>query len=373
MRFAAGLLSLALPLAAVAQTISNLSIFDPPSDYLDPQVLYARPLELSDGTLLATWENYSPEPPMVYFPIVKSTDGGKSWKQISKVTDQVNGWGLRYQPFLYQLPQRFGKYPKGTILCSGSSIPTDLSVTLIEVYASLDKGYTWEFVSHVARGGEALPNHGLTPVWEPFLMTYKNKLILYYSDQRRNQTNSQVLVHQTTTNLKKWSSVATDVAYDDNYFARPGMPTVAKLPNGEYIYAYEYGGEASSSNYWFPVYYRISKDPLKFTKAEHHRVDVGSTTPTGSPYVVWSKHGGKNGTIILSGGGNAEIFTNQKLGHPAYWKKWAVPQPAAYTRALLVFKHDPDLLMIMGGGQLPPGKTNEISLSVVRLSKVMKE
>lgn len=172
MRFLAGLLSLALPIAVAKKlsSISNLSIYDPPDNYTDPQVLYARPLELFDGTLLATWENYSPEPPLVYFPIVKSVDGGKSWKSISKVTDQVNGWGLRYQPFLYQLPQKIGKYPRGTILCAGNSIPTDLSETRIDVYASLDGGYTWEFVSHVAHGGEALPNNGLTPVWEPFLM-----------------------------------------------------------------------------------------------------------------------------------------------------------------------------------------------------------
>lgn len=376
MRFISSLVSLVLPLAAVAHkltTISNLSIYDPPADYNDPQVLYARPLELSDGTLLATWENYSPEPPMVYFPIFKSTDGGKKWKEISKVTDQVNGWGLRYQPFLYELPQRFGKYPKGTILLSGSSIPTDLSQTLIEVYASRDKGYTWEFVSHVALGGEALPNHGLTPVWEPFLMTYKEKLVLYYSDQRDNATHSQKMVHQTTTDLKKWSAVVDDVAYE-NYYARPGMPTVAKLPNGEYIFAYEYGGEPSQSAYWFPVYYRISKDPLNFSAAEHHRVDpINGATPAGSPYVVWSKYGGKNGTIVINGASNSEIYTNQKLGHPAYWKKWSVPQPNAYTRALMVFKEDPDMLMIMGGGYLPPGKTNEISLSVVRLSEIMKE
>jgi hypothetical protein len=101
---------------------------------------------------------------------VKSKDGGKTWKEISKVKDTQNNWGLRYQPFLYELPRQFGKFPKGTVLISGSSIPTDLSETLIEVYASRDKGYTWEFVSHVALGGEALPNHGLTPVWEPFLM-----------------------------------------------------------------------------------------------------------------------------------------------------------------------------------------------------------
>lgn len=181
------------------------------------------------------------------------------------------------------------------------------------------------------------------------------------------------MVHQTTTDLKKWSAVVDDVAYE-NYYARPGMPTVAKLPNGEYIFAYEYGGEPSQSAYWFPVYYRISKDPLNFSAAEHHRVDpINGATPAGSPYVVWSKYGGKNGTIVINGASNSEIYTNQKLGHPAYWKKWSVPQPNAYTRALMVFKEDPDMLMIMGGGYLPPGKTNEISLSVVRLSEIMKE
>jgi hypothetical protein len=174
MRFAT-IVSFLLPLVAAkpaqkGKTFSNVEIFDPPTNYNDPQVLYARPLELSDGTLLATWENYSPEPPHVWFPIVKSKDGGKTWKEISKVKDTQNNWGLRYQPQLYELPRRFGKYPKGTVLISGSSIPTDLSETLIEVYASLDKGYTWEFVSHVALGGEAKPEHGLTPVWEPFLM-----------------------------------------------------------------------------------------------------------------------------------------------------------------------------------------------------------
>lgn len=160
---------LLLPLAA-AQTFSNNVIFDPPDNYTDPQVLYARSLELCDGTLLATWENYSPEPPLVWFPIYESTDGGVSWTEISKVTDEVNGWGLRYQPTLYQLTEPIGDFEKGTVLLSGNSIPTDLSLTQIDVYASRDSGHTWEFVSHVAAGGEALPNNGLTPVWEPFFL-----------------------------------------------------------------------------------------------------------------------------------------------------------------------------------------------------------
>ena len=44
-----------------ATNVSNNVIFAPPSDYLDPQVLYARTVELANGDILATWENYSPE------------------------------------------------------------------------------------------------------------------------------------------------------------------------------------------------------------------------------------------------------------------------------------------------------------------------
>lgn len=185
-----GLLSLGLVLAAPAlrsldnppptlsertlpsSTISNNVIFSPPSNagWTDPRVLYSRAIELSDGSLLATWENYSKEPPLVYFPIFKSTDGGVKWTEIGKVQDQVNGWGMRYQPNLYQLPKAIGKFAKGTILCAGNSIPTDLSKTKIDVYASTDGGVSWKFVSSVAQGGEARPNNGLTPVWEPYLM-----------------------------------------------------------------------------------------------------------------------------------------------------------------------------------------------------------
>jgi hypothetical protein len=133
----------------------SVKVFTPPSSYKIPRVLYARALllqhgkedaatgvvkngKVEPGTILATWENYSSEPP--YFPIYKSTDKGKTWSEISKVKDAVNGWGLRYQPQLFELPIAMGGFPKGTILLSGSAIPEDLSVTQIDLYASTDRG-----------------------------------------------------------------------------------------------------------------------------------------------------------------------------------------------------------------------------------------
>lgn len=170
---------LALAATAHAATVShskspsavdNVTIFSPPSDYNIPRTLYARNEQLPNGDLLATWENYSPEPPLVYFPIYRSKDYGKTWKEISKVQDTANHFGLRYQPFLYYLPERVGSFKAGTLLLAGSSIPTDLSSTNIDLYASNDEGLTWKFVSHIAAGGEAVPDNGLTPVWEPFLL-----------------------------------------------------------------------------------------------------------------------------------------------------------------------------------------------------------
>lgn len=150
--------------------LTEVTIFSPPSDYNIPRTLYARNEQLPNGDLLATWENYSPEPPLVYFPIYRSKDHGKTWREISEVHDTANGLGLRYQPFLYHLPERIGSFRAGTLLLAGNSIPTNLSSTHIDLYASHDDGVSWEFLSHIAAGGEAVPDNGLTPVWEPFLL-----------------------------------------------------------------------------------------------------------------------------------------------------------------------------------------------------------
>src|SRR3569833_2338910 len=91
--------------AATIATISNKVIFTPPSNYTDPRVLYPRTEELSDGTLLATWENYSPEPPLVYIPINEYKTSGASWMMFSLLFVFVFCWGLRYKPILKELPE----------------------------------------------------------------------------------------------------------------------------------------------------------------------------------------------------------------------------------------------------------------------------
>ncbi|KAI1506459.1 Sialidase [Biscogniauxia marginata] len=363
------------PGVSAVETLSQVTVYTPPSDYTDPRTLYARVAQLPNNDLLATWENYSPEPPPVYFPIYKSTDQGATWTEISRVEDQGLGYGLRYQPVLYVLPEAIGGYDAGTVLLAGSSIPTDLSSTQLDLYASTDSGVTWEFVSHVAAGGEARPNNGLTPVWEPFLLLHGGKLIYYYSDQRENATHGQKIVHQTSTDLRTWGPVVDDVEYP-TYTDRPGMPTLALLPNGQYIYTYEYGGGADptggSSGYRFPVYYRLSEDPESFADKPHHaiasRSSSGSTTsPNGSPYVVWTPAGGENGTIVVSSGCCSQIYINRALGAEDAWETVDTPETASYTRSLHVFQEDPGFVLIAGGGRLPPSTTNKVTISVVEI------
>lgn len=189
---------------------------------------------------------------------------------------------------------------------------------------------------------------------------YNNQLICYYADQRDSR-NGQKLSHQTTTDLVSWSSPVDDVRDASNYAARPGMPAIVKLPNNNYIFAYEMCGTDGCR-----VHYRITNNPLNVAAAADITLrSTAGTVPTSSPYVVWTSVGGANGTIILSGGSQSAIFTNRALGASNAWVQYNTPQPNAYSRGLAVFQNDANKLAIIGGGWLPPSSTNQVSISVI--------
>jgi len=142
-------------------------------------LFYPRITELSDGTILATAGlNSTP----AVFPIFSSKDGGATWTWISNMTDQVNGLGMNAQPALAELPFAVGNFPAGTVLASGNSwsgIPRNSTTpptgrnsnsTIVDLYASTDKGYTWKFVSNVARGSGPSTQNGVPCIWEPYIL-----------------------------------------------------------------------------------------------------------------------------------------------------------------------------------------------------------
>lgn len=144
-------------------TFAENAIFQPDANH---SVIYPRQVELSDGSLLAT-ASYSGEK-IPYFPIFRSEDGGVTWKWISNLTDQVNGLGLAAQPALSELSFALGGFKAGTVLASGNSWGPES--TNIDLYASADKGYSWEFVSNVARGSAPSTENGNPCIWEPFIL-----------------------------------------------------------------------------------------------------------------------------------------------------------------------------------------------------------
>ena len=368
-------LTLSNPITRSSTSITyfnNHTIFQSPPSYTPPGTLYARTIQLPDSSLLSTWENYSPEPPPVYFPIYHSTDLGLTWTPLSNVTDQSYGWGNRYQPFLYLLPSQFASWPAGTIFLAGSSIPTDLSSTHLELYASTDSGVTWDFISHIAAGGEAIPDNGLTPVWEPYLLLVGEKLICYYSDQRDNATHGQKLVHQTTTDGYNWGAVVDDVAYA-NYTSRPGMPIVAQMgEGGAYVMTYEYGGGPVDGvlpvNYTFPVFYKVSDDPEGFGSVEGQPIvtdDAERIVPVSSPYVIWDEEVG----LMVSCGTLSEVFVNKGTGVDG-WERKETGERESYTRSLRMIcdKEGGKGLSLSGGGLLPPSEGNRVTIGVVDVS-----
>ncbi|KAK2810406.1 hypothetical protein FQN50_002895 [Emmonsiellopsis sp. PD_5] len=346
--------------------VSDSTIWSPADGFSAPGVLYARS-EIIGDTLFATAENYSPEPPV--FPIYTSVDQGLTWTHLSDVADTVNGWGMRYQPHLYVLKNALGTFPAGTLLVAGNSIPQDLSLTSIDLYASTDQGVTWSFVSNIAKGGRAVGVNGETPIWEPFLMEYQGQLIIYYSDQR-DPAHGQKLVHTTSTDLLSWTPVVNDVA--EVYEQRPGMATIALMPNGEYIYFYEWGNGPSQGvpNAGYPIYYRISADPLNFLNAPAQQLigTDGSAPINGSPYVVWTPSGGENGMLIVNTAADGDLYMNTNLGDPASWNRLSAGgAPSAYTRSLRVLP-DPNYVLIVGAGNIGSTWNGAVRADVVQVA-----
>ncbi|KRL23065.1 DUF5776 domain-containing protein [Lentilactobacillus kisonensis] len=314
------------------------------SDTIFPNFMYGRGITTThqsdqnyNGRMYATGEHYVSGTPT--FTIFESTDHGGSWNQVGDVKDTQHGWGMRYQPTLYELPEQVGDMPAGTLICAGNAIPTNLSQTSIDLYKSTDHGRTWTFLSTVDHGGAAdlgLSSNG--PVWEPSLLTINHQLVCYYSDQK---VKPQTIDHRTSSDGIHWSDEKEDANIG-------GMPVVAQMANGKYIMSYE--GYRSITN----------NDPNQATgittwvKYSDNGLDWDATNPgtkiagtKGSPYVTVLN----DGTIVLNS--TAEnIYVNKDNGNGA-WTSVDTPMGGGYSRSLAALPNN-QILIVCGG---PMGAT----------------
>ena len=333
-------------------------VYCPSMDERSPGAMYPRTILLEhngeeNGTILATFEQYTFHKPV--FTIFESTDGGLHWKVRSTVEDTQLGFGMRYQPHLFELPVKCGELEAGTILCAGNVIPDDMSETHIHIYKSSDAGRTWEFMSEIACGGIADVDRADKadkdrPVWEPFLyMTKNNDLICYYSDEGHFESKNcnQLLLHKVSKDGGyTWSEARIDIALPDKE-KRPGMPIVAKLPNGKYIMVYEVVNLDG-----IPVFFRISEDGEDWGDPAflgNHIHTVDGNYITGTPYVIWVNRGGENGTILVTGRGYGYMLANSNLGEGP-WEKIPGMLPVDITSRGVGYSQC--MLPINGGKQL---------------------
>ncbi|OJJ45210.1 hypothetical protein ASPZODRAFT_69460 [Penicilliopsis zonata CBS 506.65] len=348
-------------------TFTNNTVFVPDADYTSWRTIYGRSLQLADGSLLMTWEDYPPEPPLDAFPIYRSTDGGATWGSYSSVVDTVNGWGMRYQPFLYTLPVSMGDYPAGTILAAGVSTPANLSGAYIDLYASTDQAVTWAFVAHIAYGaGPETVTNGNQAIWEPFLLHYDGQLVCFFSDQR-DPLHAQKLSRLSSSNLTSWPTDSTDVVAYSTYTDRPGMATIAHIQSkNDYILTYEYCGSADCT-----AYYRVASSPLEFDSATGNAVvsnDSSHSSPVGSPYVIWTNATGTD-MVIMNGASQSALFVNDDSVGVDGWRMVEVGQWASYSRQLRVIDDNgvQRLFIANGGNMVTLSTCNWVACGVVDL------
>ncbi|MFC4987550.1 IclR family transcriptional regulator domain-containing protein [Saliphagus infecundisoli] len=262
-------------------------------------------LGLDPETLLATFECYettgsdgTEEP---FFPIYRSTDGGRTWNEFAELRDTQHGWGLRYQPVLFEVPERLEAWETGTVLAAGNAIPADRSETSIDLYASEDGGRSWTYVSTVAAGGRAVPGRGESPVWDPELgVDADGNLVCYFSDERHSGKGYDQLVgHRVSEDGgRSWGPQSIDAAIDDGE-SRPGRPVVERLPTGGYVLAFHVDGPTHGGG----VFLKTSPNGRDWGEPDDLgapvRTDDGLQLNEG-PYVTWVPDGA-GGRLVAAG------------------------------------------------------------------------
>ncbi|MBQ8742025.1 MAG: exo-alpha-sialidase [Clostridia bacterium] len=268
-------------------------------------IQYTKVTELLDGTLLATYENYSGG-----CNIYRSTDNGKTWEYCSKVTDTLNsGFEGELMPHLYTLPVDMGEYKAGTAILAGTSSTAydPITETKITLHASTDKGETWNTICNVDVGGWS--NEG---VWEPFLVyeEKRGRLYCFYSDDS-DPEYSQSLVYKYTTDLKNWHGVNDEVGVEvepklavacPNKSWRPGMISIADMGEGGYIMTYEMMASGIPD---VQAYYKKTMDLDDWGDPADYGKPVaapGNNSFGSSPWCAWTPEGGgKCGTLVVIG------------------------------------------------------------------------
>ncbi|SEL75223.1 BNR repeat-like domain-containing protein [Pseudoxanthomonas sp. GM95] len=272
-----------------------------------PRVIRLQHAGADNGTLLATFAHNGVPGEKGSLPIYRSSDDGKTWSSapIGVVRDTVHGWDIE-APALFELPVAQGELPAGTLFASGTAWNRrDFRQQAMEVFISRDGGRNWSYRSSCASEALQVNNEG-HGIWEPyFAITADGSLNCFFSDERTSAEGmGQVIAHvRSTDGGATWGPQINDIGIRDGV-ARPGMPTVIRLPDGRYAMTFENCKANQDSNHVCTVYLKTSPDGQDWSPM----ADLGTPIATAdgkrllhTPGIAWTPYGGRDGTLVASG------------------------------------------------------------------------
>ncbi|GAA4008736.1 sialidase family protein [Streptomyces plumbiresistens] len=373
--------------------------------------VYPKSAQLPSGRLVASFEKSTVvtatgSADRQTLPVHKSDDHGTSWQPLSEVkapaylssdpkyAKYTSNWT---NPYLYTLPQDVGDLKQGTLLLASvvsgddyyykehkaadpnwtPSNDGDRKDLAIALYSSTDEGATWKILNIVATGGwqggsagavgqniaNANTNKQVDPLWEPYLMVYKGKLVCYYSDENdyigfdsatgvptldpANDTapdsHGQILAHRTWDGRStQWSSPVLDIAGLTQNMGggkteigggRPGMTNVVRTTDGKWMLPFEYWAGGANTRYV------LADSPLEFYRGSATGTDVGSLPVAtgsrplsggGSPVIIRLP----GGRLVYNAAGSGNVWVNESGRSDGTWKEYQTTSPAGYSRNL---------------------------------------
>jgi BNR/Asp-box repeat. len=237
---------------------------------------YARMTKLSDKEWMIVYTVYrnqgylEDEKGGTSLEVAISKDKGRSWTALSTISDP--GRDLDNGQIV--------KLKNGDLLLSSRSVRWQESYRL-PVFKSTDKGRTWKQLSEIDRnegmpGSLGNPDKG---VYEPYFQQLdKGKLAVFYANEKHvmeTPSYSQTISEKISRdNGKTWGDEILVAWAPEDPAARPGMPISSKIKNGKYTVAFEVCGTNNCD-----IYEKNSDDGQKWEAGIGTQVPVQSGGP----------------------------------------------------------------------------------------------
>lgn len=263
---------------------------------------YTKILPLSDGTLLATFENYA-----FRYDIYKSSNGGETWQYFSSISNDSinNGFITEWMPCLFELPVDMGEYKAGTVLLAGTSKSEKdvFKTSTITIHVSQNGGETWKTLCNVDIGGD-----NKNGIWEPFLIyeEERGRLYCFYSHDG-DPEHDQKIVYKYSTDLVNWHGVNDEIGVDvepkeavacSDRANRPGMAAVVDIGEGGYLMTYEMVNTKGIRD--CQIYYKRTNDLDDWGDVSDYGKPVtdGTNSIGSGGWCAWTPVGGECGMLV---------------------------------------------------------------------------